>query len=234
VSGEAASIARAGRTVVLKRLDADCLLDGELHPMIRQRLERVRELPLTAVANLMGVERIDGVAQLVWEFVPGTPLAEFEADSAAWLRVARETILAVEALHAAGIVHGSLHGRNVIVTPAGEVKLTHVSPLLYADPEQDAADVVTMLAELAAARIGDSPLAEVLAVAEAEQWSLAVVYERLAGIDQPLSAAPPLERAEPAPTLRFRSLAAAAVAAAAGAALAAGVLWYVSQSPLSS
>src|SRR4051812_50121461 len=78
------------RKVVLKPLDGDCLLDGQLHPMIRQRLERVRELPLTGVANLIGVERVHGDAQLVWEFVDGTPLAEYSGDDAAWLRVAPE------------------------------------------------------------------------------------------------------------------------------------------------
>ena len=60
-------------SVVRKRLDDDCLLDGQLHPSIRQRLERVRELPLTGVANLIGVEKNNaGVAELVWQFVTGT------------------------------------------------------------------------------------------------------------------------------------------------------------------
>ena len=36
----------------------------------------MRELPLTSVANLIGVEKVDGVAQLVWEFVPGRTLEE--------------------------------------------------------------------------------------------------------------------------------------------------------------
>src|SRR5262245_61809492 len=56
------------KKLVFKRLDDDCLLDGHLHPAIRQRLNRIRELPLGSVANLIGVERVDGVAQLLWEF----------------------------------------------------------------------------------------------------------------------------------------------------------------------
>src|SRR5438067_5806613 len=48
----------SGRAVVLKALDNDCLLKkGTLHPSIRDRLARVRELALTGVANLYGVER---------------------------------------------------------------------------------------------------------------------------------------------------------------------------------
>src|SRR5882757_4794505 len=106
-----------------KPLDQDCLLDGQLHPSIRVRLNRVRELPLTSVANLIGVEKVDGVAQLVWEFVPGTPLEGIRGDEAAWGRWAREVILAVEALHSTGIVHGAIHERNIIITDAGDVRL---------------------------------------------------------------------------------------------------------------
>ena len=82
------STMRGGRTVVLKKLDDDCLLDGQLHPSIKLRLERVRELPVRCVANFLGVERDGaGVAQMVWEFVRGTPLAEL--NSADWLKLSR-------------------------------------------------------------------------------------------------------------------------------------------------
>ena len=223
------------RPVVFKPLDADCLLDGQLHPMIRQRLERVRELPLTAVANLIGVERVDGAARLMWEFVPGTPLADLGGDEAAWVRVTREAILAVESLHASGIVHGAIHERNVIVTDRGEVKLTHVSPLLYDDPEQDAADLRDMLDRLVAGNLPKSRLSDVLTSAAAENWPLPELYARLAGVDQPAAAAAAEpERVEPAPTIRARPLVAAAVVALAGVLIVAGVLWYVSESPLSS
>jgi hypothetical protein len=218
---------RMQRRTVLKRLDADCLLDGQLHPAIRQRLERVRELPVKCVANLHGVERIDGVAQLVWDFVPGTPLAEWETDD--WLRVAREVVLAVQSLHAVGIVHGAIHARNVILDARGEVRLTHVSPLLYVDPGQDAADVAAMLGDLVAERDYDSPLAETLATAEAERWTLDQLYARLAEAN----VEPPTEPAvEPAPTVRTRSLAWAAVAAAIGAAITIGVVWSANRDAL--
>src|SRR3982751_1045875 len=46
-----------GRSVVLKPLDRDCLLPSGLHPSIKERLARVRELALGSVANLYGVER---------------------------------------------------------------------------------------------------------------------------------------------------------------------------------
>src|SRR5437773_1622481 len=139
---------RGGRRVVLKRLDPDCLLDGQLHPSIRERLHRVRELPLTCVANLMGVDKVERAGELVWEFVPGRALEEIRGDEAAWRKLAREIILAVEALHSSGIVHGAIHERNVIVDERGEIRLTHISPLLWSDRAHAAADAVALLEAL--------------------------------------------------------------------------------------
>lgn len=60
--------------------------------------------------------------------------------------------LAVEAMHARGIVHGAIHGRNIIIDSGGRLKLTHVSPLLYSDPMHDLNSVATLFNELAIAR----------------------------------------------------------------------------------
>jgi len=137
-----------GREVVLKRLDDDCLLDGRVHPNIAERLNRVRELPLTGVANFIGVEIVGGEAQLVWEFVAGTNLEETRGDAATWERLAREVILGVMGLHSCGIVHGGIHAANVIVTPSGAVRLTHVSPLLYHEEGVDVEAVKELLGEM--------------------------------------------------------------------------------------
>jgi hypothetical protein len=213
----------------LKRLDDDCLLDGQLHPSIRQRLERVREVPLTQVANLIRVEKADnGPAQLVWEFVLGTPLEEIRGgDETAWKRLSREVILAVEALHSTGIVHGAIHERNVIIDPRGDVRLTHVSPLLYTDTDHDAADVIDMLDALVSRDVPESKLARLLAAAREERLPLSALYARIVELD----AEPPPPQAEV--SRRRFSLAAviaAVVVAAAGVAVAAGVMWYVGDS----
>src|SRR5687767_509286 len=105
--------------VVRKPLDDDCLLDGELHPSIRVRLERVRELPMTAVANFYGVERVDGKPYLVWEYVEGRTLEEELADASAQRAAAlkRDAELVLETMHAMGLVHGAVHARDFIVDP---------------------------------------------------------------------------------------------------------------------
>src|SRR5688572_3762987 len=149
---------RAGRRVVLKRLEDDCLLEGELHPLIHDRLSRVRELAHVGVANLLAVELGSGAAYLVWEYVEGTPLADCASSFDPTRRgvIARDLIAAVETLHALGIVHGEIHGHNVIVTPSGRVKLTHVSPLLYNEQHVDVEAVAKLLREIGCRTFGGS------------------------------------------------------------------------------
>jgi hypothetical protein len=170
------AIAPGNRPLVLKALDPDCLLQAgakpKLHASIRDRLARVRELAYGRVANLYGVERDRGKAYLVWEYVPGSTLESWamrkDVSPRELLLMARELILTVEALHSRGIVHGAIHGRNVFVDAPGKLKLTHVSPLLYTDPQQDLKCIAEMLHDLARQRGEGSFELESLA-AEAEE-----------------------------------------------------------------
>ena len=220
------SITRNGRRVVLKRLDDDCLLDGQLHPSIRLRLERVRELPVKCVANLLGVERdASGVPVLVWEFLPGTPLADVRGGDVDWLRLCREVVLAVQSLHTAGIVHGAIHARNAILDDAtGEIRLTHVSPLLYTDPDSDAADVTAMLDARVHEHAPDSKLARVLAGLNTRAVTLEELYAALAGVD---AAPPPPPPASPERDARrrLRMVAAAVLVALIGVVASLAVYW---------
>jgi hypothetical protein len=138
-----------GRLVVLKRLDADCLLRGQLHPSIRERLLRVRELAMKDIASLRSVERIGDDVYLIWEFIDGETFDEYVAARRLPPRqlgeLGQDLVRCVESLHARGIVHGALHGRNVIVDRYGQLHLTHVSPLLYTDPAADVAALAAML-----------------------------------------------------------------------------------------
>ena len=214
------AIGPGGRGVVLKRMDDDCLLRGQLHPSIRERLARVRELAHGGVANLYGVARDAadtdngsasehvtdagggaasapappagaaggaGDAWLIWEYVQGEPFSDYAAGPNRSLRdiaaAGREAALAVDLLHMQGIVHGALSGGNVIVLPAGGVRLTHVSPLLYSDPVPDAEALVHLLESAVAAR-GEaaSPLGALLARARGEEAGLRTVAARLAAL----------------------------------------------------
>jgi hypothetical protein len=159
----------AGRTLVLKTLDEDCLWKGQLHPNVKDRLARVRELAHAGVANLYGVERDAGLTYLVWEYTFGDTLDEAALSPTCtyreFLRLARELTLGVEMLHARGIVHGAIKASNVIVTPTDRrVVITHVSPLLYTDPGDDMNLLVSLLSDLAERRgESETPFGHLLA-----------------------------------------------------------------------
>jgi serine/threonine protein kinase len=130
------------RLVVLKQLDGDCLLDGNLHPSIRERLARIRELAHGHVATLISVERdTEGRVYCVWEYVEGTDIETWCSDPdrapQQAVRMLRELLLAVEALHGLGIIHGALHGGNAMVDARGELRLLDLSPLLFHEPKVD-------------------------------------------------------------------------------------------------
>jgi hypothetical protein len=129
-------------------------------------------------------------------------------------------IIAVESLHAAGIVHGAIHERNVIVQHDATVKLTHVCPLLWTEQSNDVQDVLAMLQARIVGQLPESDLAKLLAQARQENWPLDKLYRRL----HPNA---PQELDEGLPRLHKRSLLAAAVVAAIGLAVAVGVFWYV-------
>jgi len=212
-----------GQPVVIKLLDHDCLVGGRLHPNIRDRLARVRELAHVGVANLHGVESDGERAFAVWEFIQGETLDRHAVrlDSpAALARLAREIILAVEAMHALGIVHGKIHARNVIVDHRGLVHLTHVSPLLYDDTKVDARDLSAMLQTIAAQRgWADSPMARI----SSQSLPLPQLRARLAQSADDVESASPAESAiEKTP--RRLALLAVVLAILAAVALAFGLI----------
>ena len=210
--GVARCVDPAGRRWVLREVPPDCLHGGGLHPAIRERLARVREVPHARVATLAGVVRgTNGVAYAVWADVDGLPIDRADVSVERLPTVARELASAVELLHARGLVHGGLTADAVLVTPAGDVWLTDVSPYLWDDPAVDVRAVADLLAALPAAasltppRVDDLP-ASVALRDLGTRWPT------------PTPAAPPAGG-------RFRRR--AAVAAAAVAAAAVAVAWVI-------
>jgi len=215
----------AGHRVVLKTLDQDCLLEGKLHPNVRDRLARVRELALAGVANLRGVEWLHEKAYLVWEYVEGQTFEEFArtcGDAKELRRMCREMILLLQAMHGMGIVHGAAHGRNFIIDHAGKVRLTHVSPLLYDDPVNDAHELIACVKEAVRERgWEDSELAKAVSAAEGVDQPLKHLGQRLAAGK---SAA--LESRDQDDGRLRKSLVAGAVAAGLAGLAATAILWW--------
>ncbi len=109
----------------------------------------MRGLPHVRLATLRGVQRWGGRAWLVWTWLDGEtwndcvekPLDDFPA-------LASRLVDAVALLHELGIIHGSLHGTNVIVRSNRQVWLTHVSPYLYTEPAGDISLLIGLLSPM--------------------------------------------------------------------------------------
>lgn len=224
-----------GQRVVLKRLESDCLMRGQLHPSIRDRLMRVRELALKSVATLRTVERADDDAWLVWDYIDGDTFDDYTTDSQQTSQqlsvIARELVLSVDALHGQGIIHGAIHGRNVILTPDGQVRLTHVSPLLYNDPAEDVSRLVKLLRDVMARRPSGGSFHEshedfmraAVTAAGAGKLTLRELARRLADTNEEVA-----ESLDPAVArgdrlIRWKSVAAASLVAALGAGTAVAI-----------
>jgi serine/threonine protein kinase len=221
------AIGPGGRGVVLKKLDAEVLWKGSLHPNVKDRLARVRELAHRGVANLLSVTREGDDVYAMWEYIEGKPFDEYFADRSRSLRelamLARELILTVDLLHTQGIVHGALIGGNVIVTPTGSVRLTHISPLLYTDFAVDVEWVVNLLWHVVEQRgEQDSPLGRLLADAAVKRTGLRNLGAAIANlIDSRTDVPLPLMESFADP--RRRALYGAVLVAMMGAATAFGL-----------
>ncbi|MGC4031682.1 MAG: hypothetical protein QM754_08110 [Tepidisphaeraceae bacterium] len=129
----------AGREVVLKRLPNDCLRVGRVHPVVAQRLMRLREAPVAGLAQMIGVSRLGEFSVTVTEWIEGRPMTSWTADEKAAGLAA--VVRLVEGMHRVGLVHGAVAEPNVILQPDGRVRLIDPSPLLYDDPATDWADL---------------------------------------------------------------------------------------------
>jgi tRNA A-37 threonylcarbamoyl transferase component Bud32 len=228
--------APGGRKVVLKMLDPDCLDGDQLHPSVRERLARVRELAEKNVANLHGVERDGPYTFLVWDYVPGTTFADLSVSDLPHrelLQLSRELVVLIESLHAGGIVHGAITGENVIIDSSRRLRLTHISPLLFNDPRHDAESVTGLLEKTISTRREDElPLGQALATAREEHASLRELSALLAGIsdvrEDPVET--PQYDARQEARMRRRALLGAALVAGAGLGAFVTINWYVHRS----
>lgn len=215
-----------GRPVVLKRIDSDCLIGSTLHPTVRDRLSRVRELANASVANLFGVERDETGVYLMWEFVEGETFDDYLQGDRSPREIAlaaRELALAVDLLHMQGIVHGALIGSNIFVR-GGVVRLTHVSPLLYTDPAVDI-ECIWNLLDQAAEALGEQglPLSTVAAEGRAAGDSLRALSSRLGTLIDTRDVRKSADAESHGSAPRRRALVGAALAAVGGLAIAWGV-----------
>lgn len=118
-----------------RELDADVALKvlraapgPEAVQVLRQEMRLARLITHPHVVRAYDVGEADGVRFLTMEYVPGTTLSEVlerrgPLDLAPGLQMAKQVCRGLAAVHKAGVVHGDLKPRNVMVMASGVVKL---------------------------------------------------------------------------------------------------------------
>ena len=194
-----------GRLRVLKLMGRDCLLSGDLHPDIKERLARIRELPHRTIATLISVDRDEeGKVYAVWEYLEGVSLQAWVCDPLRdernVARMLRELVIAVEAMHGQGITHGALHEGNILVDQNGDLRLLDVSPLRFDDESADASAIAALMARILQCRIQEAGastmLGQISAAGDLRQLSLTISRALLVGDQSPQSSVRPGDLAD--------------------------------------
>jgi Tol biopolymer transport system component len=118
---------RLGRDVAIKLLPDAFAQDPERLARFEREAKLLASLHHANIAVLHGLEESDGRRFLVMQCIEGESLAQRLARGALpvpdALEIAAAVAAALEAAHESGIVHRDLKPGNVMVTPAGEVKV---------------------------------------------------------------------------------------------------------------
>jgi HAMP domain-containing protein len=115
--------------VALKVLSPELFGDPERHlQLLRNEIKAARAITHPNVVRMHDLGEVDGVHFVSMEYVAGTTLRPLlgrsgRLDLAPGLQIAKQLCRGLQAVHAAGIVHGDLKPDNVIVMPSGVVKL---------------------------------------------------------------------------------------------------------------
>jgi hypothetical protein len=111
-----------GRAVMVKSAS------GPLRERLRREAELLRELPGSALVELIDTHESESTTSLVLGWAGASTMADTsQLPTAVLLRAVQLTAEAVAGLHRAGWSHGRLAGEHVIVSPRGGVRLCSLS-----------------------------------------------------------------------------------------------------------
>ena len=118
---------RLGRDVAIKALPAAFAQDPERLARFEREAKLLASLSHPNIAGIFGLEEVKGARYLVLEFIDGQSLearlkrGALPLDEV--LEVAQQVAAGVEAAHEASVIHRDLKPGNVMLTPAGAVKV---------------------------------------------------------------------------------------------------------------
>jgi predicted Ser/Thr protein kinase len=127
-----------GRTVAIKILKDEYLGDPGFLERFRAEARHAALVNHEGIANVYDYGEEEGSAYLVMELVPGEPLSailerEHTLSIDKVLDILAQTAAALQAAHAAGLVHRDIKPGNMLVTPEGRVKITDFGIARIAD-----------------------------------------------------------------------------------------------------
>ncbi len=113
-----------GERVALKFFEDSLAADAARVARLEGEVARAQGLPREHLVQVHGLERAEDRIFLVMEFLEGGDLGQLRGRSfESWSRAADGVAAALEALHAAGLVHRDLKCANVFLDGAGRAKL---------------------------------------------------------------------------------------------------------------
>ncbi len=127
-----------GRNVAIKILKDEFLGDPGFLERFRAEARHAALVNHEGIANVYDYGEEDGSAYLVMELVPGEPLSsiierEKTLSTDRVLDIVGQTAAALQAAHAAGLVHRDVKPGNMLITPEGRVKITDFGIARIAD-----------------------------------------------------------------------------------------------------
>jgi hypothetical protein len=127
-----------GRTVAIKILKDEYLGDPGFLERFRAEARHAALVNHEGIANVFDYGEEDGSAYLVMELVPGEALStvlerERVLPTEKVLDIVAQTASALQAAHAAGLVHRDIKPGNLLITPEGRVKITDFGIARIAD-----------------------------------------------------------------------------------------------------
>jgi serine/threonine-protein kinase len=173
-----------GRTVAIKILKDEYLGDPGFLERFRAEARHAALVNHEGIANVFDYGEEDGSAYLVMELVPGEALSailerERILSPDRVLDIVAQTAMALQAAHAAGLVHRDIKPGNLLITPDGRVKITDFGIARIADqvPLTATGQVMGTVQYLSPEQASGHP-----ASPQTDIYSLGIVaYEALAG-----------------------------------------------------